>query len=253
MHKTRETVDRLLELQKLDAQITELERQRDRIPEERAELEKEKSRLESRLSALQEERARREGEIRRLEGEIASLRSQMEEETKKARRARTPRELEAIQKEIAYLSRLIREKENQILEHMEALEGKTRKTPTGQEEHVPGLLEQIRQMEEEANARIPEINSRLTVLDRDLKTLEERLLDFAEERERQIHFIDVEWLELYERIRRRQGLPVLVELFEGACGGCGNVLSEDRLMALEDEGIIQCEMCGRLIYAPEWL
>jgi len=253
MHKTRETVDRLLELQKLDAQIAALERQRDRIPEERARLEGEKVQLEARLASLQEERIRREREMRRLEGEIASLRAQMEEETKKARRARTSRELEAIQKEIAYFSRLIREKENQILEHMEALEGRIQKTPEGKEERIPGLLEEIRKTEEEVNARIPEINSRLAVLEQDRKALEERLLDFAEERERQIRFIEVEWLELYERIRRRQGLPVLVEFVEGACGGCGNVLSEERLMDLEDEGVIQCEMCGRLIYAPEWL
>lgn len=250
MTQTREMIERLLALQKLDAQIGELERQRDRIPRERAELEEEKARLEARLAELQEERERREREIRRLEGEIASLRAQMEEETKKARRARTPRELEAIQKEITYISRLIREKENQILAHMEALEGQVR-TRNGQEERIPGLLEQIREMEAEVNARIPEINSRIAVLERDLKALEERLLDFQEERERQIHFIDVEWLELYERIRRRQGLPAVVPLYENACGGCGNVLSEDRLVELEDQGVLQCEMCGRLIYLEE--
>ncbi len=246
MHKTREILDRLIALQELDARMDVLLRERDRIPEEIRRLEEEKARLQRELEALQERKAELEREIRRLEGEIQSLNAQIEEEKKKARRARTPRELEAVQKEIQYLSRLIREKEERVLELMEALEGNA-------ERGIEGVLVALQLMEERVNARLPEINARMALLEEDLRKVQESLLDFQEERERQIYFIEVDWLELYDRIRRRQGLPVLVELVEGACGACGNVLSEDRLMELEEEGMVQCELCARLIYAPEYL
>lgn len=56
--------------------------------------------------------------------------------------------------------------------------------------------------------------------------------------------------ERFARMTGKMGLTVIVEVREGICGGCHQVVSPALLERLKKEGpeVITCENCGRLLY-----
>ncbi len=66
---------------------------------------------------------------------------------------------------------------------------------------------------------------------------------------RKTHIVDVpaEWLEKYNRMRNVISNPV-VALIAGTCGGCSFTLTQQIIMALEQNKLVQCSGCYRLMY-----
>jgi predicted nucleic acid-binding Zn-ribbon protein len=56
-----------------------------------------------------------------------------------------------------------------------------------------------------------------------------------------------EWLEKYNRMRNVVSNPV-VSLIGGTCGGCSVMLTQPIIIALEQNKLIQCSGCYRLMY-----
>jgi predicted nucleic acid-binding Zn-ribbon protein len=61
--------------------------------------------------------------------------------------------------------------------------------------------------------------------------------------------IDAKLLAKYKAKRQDKKFPIVVQLMDGACGGCQMELSYATLGTLKENGIIECEHCRRIIFA----
>lgn len=121
------------------------------------------------------------------------------------------------------------------------------------------LMEQL----DIAKAQLADANKRLTECEgrvaADIQLLEERakavtvrLKDTEVERTGLASPVAEETLALYDRLFTKKGDSAVVPLKNGACGGCHmkNVMSTIQQLR-QDEGIVQCENCGRILYLVE--
>lgn len=61
--------------------------------------------------------------------------------------------------------------------------------------------------------------------------------------------VDPKSFEIYSAVRKKSGLPAIVELVEGCCTGCGmNISIETK--ELKPGEASECPNCGRIIYIP---
>ena len=62
--------------------------------------------------------------------------------------------------------------------------------------------------------------------------------------------IPAEWLEKYTMMRSRVSDPV-VEIFHQSCGVCSQMVTAQDMVKARRGGLLQCQTCFRLLYAPE--
>ncbi len=108
----------------------------------------------------------------------------------------------------------------------------------------------------EANVRLKECEGRVAadiqVLSDRSTAVEARLKETEAERVGLAAPIGPEELALYDRLFKKKGDSAVVPLKNGACGGCHmkNVMSTIQQLR-QDERLIQCENCGRILYLVE--
>jgi predicted nucleic acid-binding Zn-ribbon protein len=232
---------RLLDLQAIDTSLAQLAHKRRTLPEI-AELDA----LARRIVALDDERVQAQVGVDDLDRDIARLERDIEQVRVRADKDRgrleagtgPARELEALQHELATLSRRQGELEDAELELMEK--------------------------REDADATLAEVTQRLTAT-RDEREETERRRDaaFAEIDK------DAEWkatsraplvadlpgdlVALYEKIRESTGMGAAL-LRSGRCGGCRLELSgseRSRVKATAADEVVRCEECGRILVRTE--
>jgi uncharacterized protein len=229
----------LLELQTHDSAIDRLDHRREHLPEHARLAE-----LATALAAIDQLTAERQGSLvtvrrehDRLEAEIdmVTRKAASEEERAASGRVTSPKELTAIQDEVAALHRRQAALEDDLLERMETRETlerelaelATRREGVVAEQEKVGqardtaLAEIDRQLEVERAARAevaPAVGERLTAL--------------------------------YDQIRRRQGGVGAAALVGNTCQGCRVTISPVELNAirrLPAEEIKRCENCRRIL------
>lgn len=108
----------------------------------------------------------------------------------------------------------------------------------------------------DAHARLGECEGRVAadikVLDERAVAVQARLKDTEAERAQLAAPVEPETLALYDRLFIKKGDAAVVALKNGACGGCHmkNVMSTVQQLR-QNEGIVQCENCGRILYLVE--
>lgn len=223
-----------LKLQAVDSRILELKKEIAALPKHiariEAQLDSHRRRLEAdqaALSANQKERRKREIEIQGLEEKISRLKNQMLE-------ARTNEQYRAFQHEIAFGEGEIRKAEDRILELMEESEPLTEAVAKAE----AALQDERVQVEAEKK------------LARERTTADQQQLEEAtRERKRIADALPPALLNLFERIRKKRGYPVLTEETGGRCGACNIALRPQFLQDLRQAGEpMVCESCGRLLY-----
>ncbi|QGG95614.1 zinc ribbon domain-containing protein [Actinomarinicola tropica] len=232
-------LDHLLDLQQHDTTADQLRHRRATLPERDA-----LGALDERARDLQARRAGVEGtrhdlarEQARLEDEIASLeekRTQVDRQLYGGS-VTAPRELQALQDEIAALGRRQSDLEDELLEVLTALE------PVDED---LGRLD----------AERTEIDGERTRLEADLASAEAdvdaELSSVQAERDELASTIPAPQLEEYEQARRRLGGIAVARLVGTSCGGCHLTLSAveiDRIKKLPADQPAICEECGRLL------
>jgi len=235
---------RLLEVQALDTRLDQLAHRRRTLPElgELAQLDKELARVRDLIVAGETEHSDIERELGKAEADVAQVRARADRDQKRldAGQVGSPKELQSLQHEIETLARRQAELEDVELEVMERLES---------------------------------IESRLTELQAERETLEEkraatlarRDASFAEidaedaasrtDREKVSTGIDVELITLYEKIRGQQAGIGAAPLRQRRCQGCRLELNNTdigRIRAAADDEVLRCEECARiLVRTPE--
>ena len=229
--------DRLLELQELDTSI-------DRLVARRRHIESGKEVDEARR--LTEEAEGRVGELRmaldsigaeerRLEHDISSIdqRIQAEQGRLYDGSVMNPKELQAIQAEVASLRSRKSRLEDEELGQMERREELEKRLPP-LEAGLNEARQELDELEAASEREIGEIGA----------SVEQR----RAERERLAEEFDEELLELYEDLRAGKRGVAAVALRDGVCQGCHEKLSPLYLDRLKRrEGIRRCEYCRRIL------
>ena len=229
------TIEKLLILQEHDSKLRDLLRQARDIP---ARKEEEKLRLKTHREAMdkaQENLRLRQADIKNVELEIKAKRDQMAKLRHQQFELKTNKEFKAMELEIHAV-----EIEISKLEDKELL-----------------LMEDVDLTKDAGEARSKALSQEQDVVDRDIKVLDERLLQVESEmakiklvRDQATAGIDGQWLNHYGRVFERREKAV-VPLENGVCGGCHMKVPPQVVQNTRRQSsvMVTCDHCGRLLYS----
>jgi predicted nucleic acid-binding Zn-ribbon protein len=150
-------------------------------------------------------------------------------------RIRNPKELAALQDELAALQRQRRRLEDEVLTLMEEVEEGGRR---------------LAALEADRRAVEAELEARLAAYRQEVQAVEAELQRLHRQREEVAAQIDPPLLRRYERLRERKDGVAVAAVSGGACGVCHVALPEVVLARLQqdEDAILTCEECGRILY-----
>lgn len=229
----------LLTVQDLDLHLDQLAHRLEALPARAAlaDLDDETAALDRQIAGVDERRALLNREQRRLEDEIASFQARAAQADKQLYSGATnnPRELQALQDDIASIQRRITKLEDDELEIMEALE------PV--DAARAALLSQRGVLDERANGLRAELAEAETEIDAERVTLQQQRAAAATD-------VDDDLWPEYDKLRDRLGGIAIARLVGSTCHGCHLGLSAvevDRIRRLSSDEAVHCEECGRLL------
>ena len=231
--------DALLAVQEHDTSVDQLVHRHDHLPS-RAELDQvmaELGDLERGASEVEEARHGLARDQQKLEDEITSLTDKANHHDKAlySGSVTNPRELQAMQDEIASLKRRISQLEDQELELMEQIEPLDQQlatlaaSRTTLDDRASGLRAEIAEQEVEIDAELAQVRG---------------------ERDTLVAGVDPDLLSEYDALRKRLGGIAIARLVGGSCQGCHLSLPAvevDRIKKLSPDEVVHCEECGRLL------
>ncbi|HEV7761093.1 MAG TPA: C4-type zinc ribbon domain-containing protein [Acidimicrobiales bacterium] len=231
--------DTLLTVQELDTHADQLVHRSQHLPARAALVE-----IEGRLAKVDADIAEvdsRLGDLSRsqgrLEDEIASLRMRAQQADKQLYSGTTnnPRELQALQDDIASIQRRIAKIEDDELDVMEATE------PVDAEKAV--LLARRQRQDDQAQGLRAELAEAEV-------EIEAELAGVREQRDIAAKAVPDELWPEYDRLRASLGGIAIARLAGTTCQGCHLGLSAvevDRIRKLSVDELVHCEECGRLL------
>ena len=225
----------VLQVQKMDLRISELEKEIASLPLELARIEKtldsHKRRIEADkvgLLANVRDRKKLEGDIQTHQAKISKLKDQIMQ-------AKTNEQLRAFQHEIEFAEGEISKCETQTVELMtlaEPLEAAVKKAEASfKEEKV-----QVDAQKDRTEARTTESKGFLAVA--------------VDGRKKALAALTPQLTAMYERLRKKHknGI-VLGDVVEGRCMGCQMMLRLQYFQQLrQSDKVMNCESCGRILY-----
>ncbi|HSL57401.1 MAG TPA: C4-type zinc ribbon domain-containing protein [Acidimicrobiales bacterium] len=232
-------LEQLLVVQQHDTTADQLRHRRATLPARQAlrDLDARSAALGSRRAEAEARRAELLRDQRRVEDELARVEAKRKETdtTLYSGSVRAPRELQALQDELAALARRIDQLENEVLEvltELEPVESELAELDTQQ-----GAVDVER---ERATAELAESEA----------AVDAELAEVTRARDEAAADLSAEHLADYDDRRRRLGGVAVARLVGTSCGGCHLTLSAveiDRLRKLPAGETVACEECGRLL------
>jgi len=227
----------LIELQKIDSEIAELEQGKAAIPRQiesgRAGIEEKQIRLkeaEDNLLALQKKR-------KDLEMDVATENDHIAKTKTKLPAVKTNKEYSAILSEVDAVKEKILVLEDQELELMEILEKK--------EGEIPPLKAHCKEEEEKFNVYKLKKEAESERTEKELEV-------FRPRRSQAANNLDVKLLEHYTKVFNAREGVVVVPIHENICQGClHHILPQQVIDVKSGETIIYCEQCSRILYWEE--
>ncbi len=233
----QQVLKQLMELQKLDTQLAELESLKGDLPNQVSRLQRELEEAEEALEEkggkiriYQKERGMVEMEIKALEGKQKRYQTQLFE-------VRTNREYDAVTHEIEAVKTEVGKKESRLLELMD-LEEEIKTTLEEDKKNIENLKSQL-------DGRSKELKSRLVKTEKDEAALKDK-------RGKILRKLEPRLLAAYERIRRAKNGLAVVPVVRNACGGCFKTLPPQRILEIRQMNRrYLCEVCGRILVWDE--
>ena len=145
---------------------------------------------------------------------------------------KNPKELTDLQAEIAALRRRRQKLEDDLLEAMI------------EREEAEAAHTQAQRRLDETQAHW---SARQSDLGTEQETLQGRLAEIEQARAELLPHVEAGDLASYQALRRRKGGLAVVQVSDGACGGCGVGITPSLEWQLRQEGIGYCGNCERII------
>ena len=228
---------RLLEVQTHDSAIARLNHRKETLPEAQslsqvtdtlAELEADLEIANKQAQEIAREQDRLEGEIELLEQKIAR-----EEKRLFSGGVSNPKELSALQAEVAMLKKQRGDMEDSLLEVMV------------QREQATATLARLRAEQEQATVDKARLTKEVAALTQEIDT---DLNGHLTERSELAGAVPEEVLRLYESLRETKGGVGAAALRGGTCAGCHTQLPAKEVERLKAEGGLQrCDNCRRIL------
>ena len=235
----QESLRALLELQKTDQDLHELEQYKVDIPNKletmgtvQAEAETGLADQETKVEDIEKDRRQRERDLQTAQEQVKKYQGQLYS-------VKTNKEYDALQTEIQAQKALISELEDAILQLITEAETEreTLETMRGETESL------IERLDEERTA----LESRLSAVDEDVAVK-------MDERKRMSMRVENQVLKVYDRIRRNLRGMTIVPVKKGACSGCFHVIPLQVMLQIRQaQRLVSCESCGRILIAEEGL
>lgn len=223
----------LFQLHELDLSLSDIKK---KTAEEKARVENFANSIKSRSR----EREKQDHTLKAAQVVAKTMELELEDLTaKKAKKEKqvlmvvNPRELDAINSEIARLSELIPAKEGELLEVYDRVE-KAQAALHVTDEDLRKRAAHVPKLKADVEAR--------------LKALSEQLRQTVETRAQVEPAVDAAVLAKYAKAREQHDLPLLFEITENACGGCGLPRADYEWNKLRSNpgNVYECSDCQRL-------
>ncbi|MXZ75680.1 MAG: hypothetical protein F4207_10835 [Gemmatimonadetes bacterium] len=235
----QESLRALLELQKTDQDLHELEQYKVDIPNQLKSMESAQSEAEARLSDQETKVSDIDKDRRQHERDLQAAQEQVKKYQGQLYSVKTNKEYDALQAEIQAQKNRISELEDAILQMISEAE-------TEQE-----TLETIRG---ETESLIERFSEERTALESRLSAVDEDVAVKMDERKRMAMRVENPVLKVYDRIRRNLRGMTVVPLKKGACSGCFHVIPLQVIMQIrQGQRLVSCESCGRILILEEGL
>lgn len=228
----------LLNLQKIESKLDEVQILKGELPMEVSDLEDEIQGLHARETRIEEEVNGITEFINQKKEAIATAQALITKYEKQTDNVKNNREYEAIQKEIEMQTLEMRLAEKHIKDANEEISDKAR--------ILDGAKKNI--ATKEAN-----LKHKKGELDKIISETEKEEGEFRAQADKAREKVDARLLTSFERIRKnyRNGLAV-VPIVRDACGGCFNAIPPQRQSEIRQrKKIIVCENCGRILVDEE--
>jgi uncharacterized protein len=230
-------LDRIIELQELDSAIDRLDHRREQLEagEELSALRKEMEEADARLGEIRLASDAVASDSRRLELEIESMNAKLDAEQKRMYDGSiaNPKQLQALQHEIASLKERRARAEDDLLEQMVRREDLDARAAEAENDATA------------ARARVEEVGGDAV---KELDQIGADLTARRSEREALAPAFDEELLELYDELRESKHGIGAAAIVDGVCQACHEKLSAVELDRLKRaDGVKRCEYCRRIV------
>ena len=228
------TIEKLLVLQDRDQQRVSLENQLKAVPREIAAVEQKIAAEQAAFEAARGEVRELEARKKAVENEIGSVQDRLARYKSQQLQVRKNDEYQALGGEIEHAQAEIDALEEEELRVMYAIDGAKQKSVAAEAE----LKQNIAAHEE----RIQTQRARAINLQAESQAALESVAAAR-------GVLDETTLRMYDRLADQRGLPVVVPIHEGKCGGCHlkisfNIDSETR----KADKLVTCDQCTRIVY-----
>lgn len=229
-----EQIRQLVELQKVDDEIFEVNQRKENAPRELKELEERFHTVESRRNHIQDKLEHLQEQKKRLALEQDGDNAKMSKSKDKLMQAGNTREYQAMMREMDSIEKIYRTREEEKTTLLEELQ------------NTLDAKKDIDQSYEEIKA---EYDCKLESLEATLKEADEELAILGDKRRLAAKAIPQPKFIRYEFIRKRLEHPVIVNVEDGVCSGCHIAIPPQTFIELQTgQQILSCPNCQRLIY-----
>jgi len=231
---SKEDLEKLIELQKIDSQIIKLEKKLEEIPQEI-----------QRLEEIAQTRLRKIEHIDFQIEELAQKRKQLEEVINEGyKRIEEAKKKKAKAKSLEDYKAAIKlkaEAEKEIIKATKEIENLIKE--------LNALFRERERMEESVKEFEKKIERKKTEIIRTEKALKKKLEELGGYRQKLISEISPEVVEFYEEKKYEFGGNVFVPAHNKTCSGClMQIPSAQYSKLLKGEGLVYCPNCGRILY-----
>ncbi len=223
----------LIEMQKLDDKISELQVLIKNLPEQLSTLKNNLSSAQTTLSTIHEELENNKKDQDKRELLIRSNKDQMVKYQNQLLTIQTNKEYKALNKEVSHLEQKNHELEDEIMELME-------------------LAEELREKKKETEKSLATADQELKAnehrLENEIKIVEQNMEKYHQERKVFAKELPIPLVKKYAALIQNRNRKALVYSIENTCGGCGFMIRPQVMVELhEGDKIVYCENCSRII------
>ena len=235
--RMQESLRALLELQKTDQDLHELEQYKVDIPNQLETMKSAQAEAESRLTEQETKVEELDRDRRQRELELQTAQEQVKKYQGQLFSVKTNKEYDALQAEIQAQKILIGELEDAILQLITEAEA---------------AVEALEAMRGETDSLVARFSEESGALESRLSAVDEDVAVKMDERKRMAMRVENRVLGVYNRIRRNLRDMTVVPIKKGACSGCFNIIPLQIVLQIrQGQRLISCESCGRILIIEE--